>query len=447
VGLEAELELKTGRSRRDSMAETTGDSASDTGVGALLRASRMRIGEDLRNVAFMLRIRYPYLEAIEDGRFEDLPGQAYAVGFIRAYADHLGLDGEEVVRRFKDDTAHDEEPRTNLRFPTPITEASVPGGAIVFIGLLIVILAYGAWYVSTSDENFLADLIEPIPERLVALVSSDKSRDDPGPEPTMTLATTPSEPEPTATPKPLEPPASLQPADTPVDASALTAAEETVPSREPQMPALTLSVPSSAAEPTPVVAAPLPDEAPAAPAPAAAALLPDAVPAATAPVAAAEPVLNAPTETFPPGEQAAAATDTSAALDPAPASTETSAGSEADTSATPAPENATAAAEPEAVAEAPAEPKSRVLVRAKSNSWIQVRDHFTNEIMVTRLLKAGEEYYVPDKFGLRLLTGNAGALEILVDGKPVPPIGLEGAVRRGVHLDPALLKAGDAVSE
>ncbi len=227
------------------------------------------------------------------------------------------------------------------------------------------------------------------------------------------------------------PPASLQPADTPVDASAPTAAEETVPSREPQVPALTLSVPSSVDEPTPVVAA----------------LLPDAAPAATAPDVAVEPVLNAPTETFPPGEQAAAATDTSAALDPAPASTETSAGSEADTSATPAPENATAAAEPEAVAEAPAEPNSRVLVRAKSNSWIQVRDDFSNEIMVTRLLKAGEEYYVPDKFGLRLLTGNAGALEILVDGKPVPPIGLEGAVRRGVHLDPALLKAGDAVSE
>ena len=64
------------------MAETTNDSASDTGIGALLRASRMRIGEDLRDVAGMLRIRYPYLEAIEEGRFSDLPGQAYAVGFV-----------------------------------------------------------------------------------------------------------------------------------------------------------------------------------------------------------------------------------------------------------------------------------------------------------------------------------------------------------------------------
>ena len=86
-------------------------------------------------------------------------------------------------------------------------------------------------------------------------------------------------------------------------------------------------------------------------------------------------------------------------------------------------------------------------MRAKSNSWIQVRDDFSNEILVTRLLKAGDEYHVPDKFGFRLLTGNAGALEILVDGKPVPPIGEEGAVRRGVQLDPVLLKAGNAVSD
>ena len=105
------------------MAEITGDSASNTGVGALLRASRVRIGEDLQDVAILLRIRYPYLEAIEGGRFEELPGKTYAVGFVRAYADHLGLDGEEVVRRFKAEAAGDEVSRTDLRFPTPIAEA------------------------------------------------------------------------------------------------------------------------------------------------------------------------------------------------------------------------------------------------------------------------------------------------------------------------------------
>ena len=65
------------------------------GVGALLRASRLRVGENLQDVAAMLCIRYPYLEAIESARYNELPGLTYAVGFIRAYAEHLGLDSEE----------------------------------------------------------------------------------------------------------------------------------------------------------------------------------------------------------------------------------------------------------------------------------------------------------------------------------------------------------------
>ena len=72
--------------------------------------------------------------------------------------------------------------------------------------------------------------------------------------------------------------------------------------------------------------------------------------------------------------------------------------------------------------------RSRILVRAKTESWVQVADD-NEKVLFTELLKAGDEYEVPDKPGLRLETGNAGALEILVDGKLVPSIGEEGAVR------------------
>ena len=414
------------------MAEITDDSASNTGVGALLRASRVRIGEDLQDVAILLRIRYPYLEAIEGGRFEELPGKTYAVGFVRAYADHLGLDGEEVVRRFKAEAAGDEVSRTDLRFPTPIAEASVPGGAIVFMGLLIAILAYGAWYVSTSDENYLADLIEPIPERLVGLVSSDKSSNTLSLEPSA-AADLPANTEPALVMPLAEMATSSRKGETHADATAPTAMEEAPLSSKPQALSPAQNMPSLAEEPTVSTSEPLPES--------------SSTVSSMAPVATTAPALNAPTETVPPTEQAAAITDTSAESPSAPTVTETLAGSEVDTSAMPAPEIATTATESEVALEAQAEPKSRVLVRAKSNSWIQVRDDFSNEILVTRLLKAGDEYHVPDKFGFRLLTGNAGALEILVDGKPVPPIGEEGAVRRGVQLDPVLLKAGNAVSD
>jgi len=88
---------------------------------------------------------------------------------------------------------------------------------------------------------------------------------------------------------------------------------------------------------------------------------------------------------------------------------------------------------------------SEIVVRAKSDSWIQIRDGIARRLLVTRLLRAGDSYRVPDKPGLTLLTGNAGALEILVGGEAVAPIGGVGAVRRNVALDAESLRAGTAV--
>ena len=65
-----------------------------------------------------------------------------------------------------------------------------------------------------------------------------------------------------------------------------------------------------------------------------------------------------------------------------------------------------------------------------------------NEQVFTRLLNAGERYVVPDREGLTLLTGNAGAVRIVVDGQPLPPFGGEGEVKRGIPLDPERLKTG-----
>jgi len=58
----------------------------------------MRQGLDLADCAAATRIRERYLIAIEDGRFESLPGPAYVSGFIRAYAAHLGVTVDGPVR-------------------------------------------------------------------------------------------------------------------------------------------------------------------------------------------------------------------------------------------------------------------------------------------------------------------------------------------------------------
>ena len=412
-------------------AETSGISASDTGVGALLRASRQRVGDDLREIAVLLRIRLPYLEAIEDGRFKELPGQTYAVGFIRAYAEHLGLDSDEVVRRYKEEVAGT-GPRTDLQFPTPVTETGVPGGALMLIGVLVAILAYGGWYLSTSKDNFFADLIAPLPDRLADLVVGDQ------PAPMKTASETPPiEGEVVTTPEKSEPKKPEPPVENVATEAAVTPPAEPMP--EP--------TPKPAAEPAPPAATSTVDAAAQAIGEQAAATTESVTQAAQPSVKAVSEASTPPTPT----ETTISPAPTPTPLAPVPAAV-TASGTQTESSVVPAPETLTeTAAEPSA--EPPPEPESepvlpsRVLVRAKTNSWIQVQDDFSKETLVTRLLKEGEEYEVPNQTGLRLLTGNAGALEILVDGASVPPIGEEGAVRRGVLLDPELLKSGNAVGE
>jgi cytoskeleton protein RodZ len=87
---------------------------------------------------------------------------------------------------------------------------------------------------------------------------------------------------------------------------------------------------------------------------------------------------------------------------------------------------------------------SKISIRALADCWIQIRGP-DQSIVFSRILKSGEVYNVPVRQGLSLRTGNAGVLEIAVDGKQAPSIGGIGALRRDVALDPVELAAGTAV--
>ena len=543
------------------------------GVGRLLKASRLRCGEELGDVADLLRIRYAYLEAIEEDRFQDLPGQAYAIGFVRAYAEHLGLDSGEVVRRFKEDSAG--IAKTNLDFPVPVPEKGVPGGAILFVGVAIAVLAYGGWYLNTANEGYLTDLISPLPERLASLAGKDDAAEN-GPSPVTATAEepapqapgdggraqAPAEPGPrdsgnepgndrmpprsgpeTAAdvtlppaetagtppgiiesgglaPAPAEaegggpgeaPPPEVGPAETPEagDASgpdtgegeaAVTRPPDVATNTDVETPATGGPQQAMAEAETQAAGPPATDDAeqdaagteqatapPAtgeverdaagteqAPAPPATGEVEQDIAGteqATAPTATGEVEQDiagteqaaAPPATDEP-EQAAAPPATGE-VGPDAAGTEQAAAPPATGEAGPDAAGTEQAAAPpatdepeQAAQQASAAPSrgrvfgadsgnSRILVRAVMNSWIQVRDDADNRLLVTRMLRAGDSYRVPDRRGLKLLTGNAGALEILVDGEVVPSIGPIGKVLRAVALDSERLRRGSAVDD
>lgn len=53
-------------------------------------------------VAKATRIALPHLVALEEDRLEDLPGDAFAIGFIRSYAEFVGLNVDDTVLRFQE---------------------------------------------------------------------------------------------------------------------------------------------------------------------------------------------------------------------------------------------------------------------------------------------------------------------------------------------------------
>jgi hypothetical protein len=79
-------------------------------IGSSLRAARKQRQLQLPEIERATRIRAKYLVALEEERFDVLPGTAYAKGFLRTYADFLGLDGARFVDEFNERFAPVEPP-------------------------------------------------------------------------------------------------------------------------------------------------------------------------------------------------------------------------------------------------------------------------------------------------------------------------------------------------
>jgi Uncharacterized protein conserved in bacteria len=69
-------------------------------IGNSLREARVRQGLDYPQIELGTKIRPKYLKALEDEQFDTLPAQPYVKGFLRTYAEFLGLDGQLYVDEY-----------------------------------------------------------------------------------------------------------------------------------------------------------------------------------------------------------------------------------------------------------------------------------------------------------------------------------------------------------
>ena len=78
-------------------------------IGDILRQAREEKGFNLKEIQEVTKIRLRYLEAIDEGDFDSIPGEVYRKGFIVNYANAVGLDGQAVLQKYHNIKAAQEE--------------------------------------------------------------------------------------------------------------------------------------------------------------------------------------------------------------------------------------------------------------------------------------------------------------------------------------------------
>ena len=133
-------------------------------IGSSLREARLRQGLDFPELEQATKIRGKYLRALEDEQFDFLPAQTYVKGFLRAYAEYLGLDGQLYVDEFNSRyVVGDDEvpyrPRRSQSAPSPRVQSRVV--LMTLLGIAAVTaLVIVAWTRGGSGKQHIPGLAQ-----------------------------------------------------------------------------------------------------------------------------------------------------------------------------------------------------------------------------------------------------------------------------------------------
>lgn len=141
------------RERRIHLREVREDPAARS-IGTVLRERRVERGFDEAAVASKLKMSADQIRAIECDDFARLPGPTYAVGFIRAYAKFLGLDGGALIEAYRKQTSALEINKpVELVFPEVNVERQWPNGGVLVVALVVAVVIYGIAQITMPSRD------------------------------------------------------------------------------------------------------------------------------------------------------------------------------------------------------------------------------------------------------------------------------------------------------
>ncbi len=138
-------------------------------IGGKLQQARMQKRMKLPSIAKKLRIREEFLDALEKGNYYVFPALVYGVGFLRTYANFLGLNADELTTRFKKETT--DLKSTPLDMPRTHDPKVMPSPKIIFRSLAVLIVLYLIWTI------FRIVTYTPFPEPQISEVAQTKEEE------------------------------------------------------------------------------------------------------------------------------------------------------------------------------------------------------------------------------------------------------------------------------
>lgn len=141
----------------------------DLAVGEILRRARLQLNKTQQDVNRDLRFSSHVIDALEKSEFHKLPGQVYTIGFVKTYADYLGLDGEKLVKLLKEQAKIQTE-RPVYHFPNIARDRIAPPTWVLVasgVTLVVILMLWSLVSHSSSDHS-----VPPVPASLTAQLTA-----------------------------------------------------------------------------------------------------------------------------------------------------------------------------------------------------------------------------------------------------------------------------------
>lgn len=175
------MELKKGQdkiSEERTLFDTLGDE---------LRRERQKQGISIETVSKVLNIRPSFVEALENNDYSVFPAEVYGVGFLRSYGNYLGLKGDKVIQKYKEQISKKD---TDGILPVKAEKDVLPQKKLISISIVLVfVVLVVSLYIGQSDKSKFSTIqtqttlpeieIQPPKPEVTAFIETEISISDP----------------------------------------------------------------------------------------------------------------------------------------------------------------------------------------------------------------------------------------------------------------------------